>query len=92
MDGQVRRRRLLDDQDDDPAYREDLLKVASGFSEEAQRSEESGILEDAATWWTYAGVLYAEAARVAHDDVSAEGHRAAAAACDRLARRANTHS
>lgn len=72
--------------DADSAYREDFLRVAGGFAEEARRLECAGDLHEAANWWHCAGALYCEAARVAPDDVIREGHLAAAAECDRLAR------
>ena len=77
--------RIIDYDETDPTYREDFLKVAGGYAEEARRFEEAGGWSDAADWWRCAGALYAEAARVCRDAVLKEGHLAAAAECERHA-------
>jgi hypothetical protein len=79
------RQRLRNYDDTEPGHREDFLKVAGGFAEEAQRQEAAGDLPDAAQWWRSAAACYREAGRVAPDDVSREGHLGAAAQCERLA-------
>ena len=79
--------RIFECDDTDPTYREDFLKVAGGYAEEARLAEEAGDPTDAVHWWRCAGALYAEAARVCFDAVTKEGHLAAAAECERRAAR-----